>query len=99
MLFACGGRGWLTGLHSGLGSFLIEEQWQGLGKEILGVHPRVTELIGGKLLDTVDTLLIEELHVVAGVTIEEVIGTHTQPEQMQFLVKLGSIVIDIRDIR
>ena len=92
------GRGWLTGSHGCFGSFLIEEQWQGLGQEILGVHPGMTELIVGKLLHTADTLGVEELHIVAGIAIQEVVGTNAQPEQANLLICILSIIVNTSNI-
>ena len=48
----------------------------------------VSEHLGGT-----DTFLIEVLHVVACRTEEEVISTHTQPEQMNLTVRVVGIVI------
>ena len=53
-------------------------------------------LIVGKLLHRSDALLIEEFHIVAGVAIEEIIRTHAEPEQMDFLIRGSSIVVDLR---
>ena len=89
----------LSFLHGCLSSFLVEEQGKGLVKEVLGIHPRMSVLIGSKLLDALDAFLVEELHVVAGVAIEEVVGTHTEPEEVNLLVGLGGIVVDVGDVR
>ena len=89
-------RSGLSVLHGLLGSLGTEEERQGLREEILGVHPRMTELVVGELLHTADALLIEELHIVTSVAIEEIISTHTEPEQTDLAVRISSVVIDIR---
>ena len=58
----------------------------------------MSELIVGKLLDTLDALLVEEFHIVAGIAIEEVVSAHTEPEEMDFLIRVSSIIIDILDV-
>ena len=58
----------------------------------------MTKLIVGKLLHATDALLVEELHIVTGIAIEEVIGTHTQPEQADLLIGILGLVIDIGNI-
>ena len=58
----------------------------------------MAELIRCKLLHALDTLVVQELHVVAGVAIEEVVRTHTQPEQMQFLVGIVRFIVDIGNV-
>ena len=59
----------------------------------------MTELVVGKLLHRGDTLLVEELHIVAGVAIEEIVRTDTEPEQMDLLVGSSRIVVYLRDRR
>ena len=44
-------------------------------------------------LGRTDTFLVEVFHVVACCTVEEVISTHTQPEQMNLTVRVVGIVI------
>ena len=44
-------------------------------------------------------MFIEEFRVVAGIAIEEVVGTHAEPEQTDFAVGIGSLVIDTGDLR
>ena len=58
----------------------------------------MTELIVGKLLDTANAFLVEEFHIVAGITVEEVVGTYTQPEQVYLLVGIVCLIIDIGDV-
>ena len=45
-----------------------------------------------------DSLVIQELHIVAGITIEEVIRAHAQPEQMYLLVGIVRFIVDIGDV-
>ena len=58
----------------------------------------MSELIGRKLLDTTDAFLVEELHIVAGIAIEEVVSTHAEPEQVEFLIRISGIVVDVGNI-
>ena len=51
-------------------------------------------LVVGVFLYAADTLLIEELHVVTCGAIEEVVSTHTQPEEVNLAVGIGHVVID-----
>ena len=88
----------LSVLHGLIGCFLIEEQRQGLSEEVLGIHPCMSELIVGKLLHTADALVVEELHIVASITIQEVIGTHAQPEQTNLLVGIIGIIVNTGNI-
>ena len=100
LLFLTGlGRCGLAILHGFFRSLLVEQQAQGLVEEILSIHPSMTELVVGKLLHRGDTLLIEELHIVAGVAIEEIVRTHAEPEQMNLLVGSGCIVVNLRNGR
>ena len=41
--------------------------------------------------------IIEELHIITGISIEEIISTHTEPKQMNFLVGLFCLVINFWD--
>ena len=81
--------------HGFLGGFGIEEQAEGLVEEVLGVHPCVAELVVGVFLHGADALLVEELHIVACRAIEEVVGAHAEPEEVDAAVGVGGIVIDI----
>ena len=74
----------------------VEEQGQGLAQEILGIHPGVTELVVGVFLHTGDTVLIEELRIVSGITVEEIIRSHTQPEQTNLAVRILGVVVNVR---
>ena len=58
----------------------------------------MTILIIGELLDGTNPLLVKKLHIVTGITIEEVVSSHAQPEQMYLAVGVGTIVIDPGDI-
>lgn len=58
----------------------------------------MTELVVRVLLDGGDAVVVEVLHVVAGVAEEEVVGTHTEPEEVDLLVRLGRVVVDARDV-
>ena len=98
MLLACGGWGRLATIHGCLGSLLVEEQGQRLVEEVLGIHPRVAKLVGGELLNASYSLLVKELHVVAGIAIKEVIGANAKPEEMNLLVQLLSMVVDIGNV-
>ena len=98
-LLACGCGGGLPLLHGCLCCLGLEEQREGLTEEILGIHPSVAELVAGKLLDRADTFLVEELHIVAGIAVKEIIGAYAKPEQMDLAVGVGSMVIDLRQIR
>ena len=55
----------------------------------------MAELIVGKLLHRSDALLIEELHVVTGIAIEEIIRTYAEPEQMDLLIRSSGIIVDL----
>ena len=55
----------------------------------------MAELVVGVLLHATDAMLVEELHIVAGVAEEEIVGTHTQPEQADLAVRLLGVVIDM----
>ena len=59
----------------------------------------MTELVVRELLHTADALLVEELHIVARIAIEEIIGTHAQPEETDLTVRIRSIVVNTRNIR
>ena len=59
----------------------------------------MAELVVGELLHGTNALLVEELHIVAACTVEEVVGTDAKPEEMNFLVGIVGIVVDIRNIR
>ena len=58
----------------------------------------MTELIGCELLHRLDALLVEEFHIVAGGAIEEIVGAHAEPEEVNFLVGIAGIVIDLGNI-
>ena len=58
----------------------------------------MTELTRGELLHAAYALLVEKLHVVAGVAVKEIVGAHTQPKQVQFLVGVVGIVVHTRDV-
>ena len=58
----------------------------------------MAKLVGGELLDALDALVVEELHVVAGIAIEEIIGAHAEPEEVNLLIGISGLVIDIRDV-
>ena len=58
----------------------------------------MTILIIGELLDGTNPLLVKKLHIVTGITIEEVVSSHAQPEQVYLAVGVGTIVIDTGDI-
>ena len=53
----------------------------------------MAELVVGVLLHTGDAVLVEELHIVAGIAIEEIIRTDTQPEKMDLAVSVSGIVV------
>ena len=53
----------------------------------------MSELVVGKLLNATDTLFIKELHIVASITIKEIIGTNSKPEQADLLVCVVCIII------
>ena len=59
----------------------------------------MAELIVRELLHRADALLVEELHIVARIAIEEIIGTHAQPEEMDLTVRVGGVVVNVGDIR
>ena len=98
LLLACGGEGGLSVLHRLLSGCGIVEQRQGLAQEVFGVHPGMAELIMGVLLHAADAVFVEELHIVAGIAIEEIVCAHTEPEQTDLAVRISGIVIDTRDI-
>ena len=77
----------------------VEEQWQGLTQKIFRIHPRVTELVVCVHLHIRDAVLVEKLRIVAGVAIEEVVCSHTQPEQAYLAVRVLRVIVDLRDIR
>ena len=58
----------------------------------------MAELVVGELLDATDALLVEELHVVAGIAIEEVVGAHAEPEQIDLPVGVVGLVVDVGDV-
>ena len=58
----------------------------------------MSELVVRKLLHTADALLVEELHIIAGIAIQEVVCAHTQPEQMNLTVGILGIVVNTRNI-
>ena len=86
-------------LHGLCCCFRIEEQWQGLTQEILGVHPGMSKLIVGICLHTANAVLIQELRIVSGVAIQEIVCAHTQPEELDLAVGVLGIVVHPRDIR
>ena len=90
---ASGGFRRLCVLHCFCRCLGVEEQGQGLAQEVLGVHPGMAELVVGVLLHTGDAVLVEELHIVAGIAIEEIIRTDTQPEKMDLAVCVSGIVV------
>ena len=49
----------------------------------------------GVFLHGAYAFLVEELHIVACRAVEEIVGAHAEPEQMNPAVGIGSIVIDI----
>ena len=58
----------------------------------------MAELIVGKLLDATDAFLIKELHIVTGIAIQEVIGTHAEPEQTDLFVGILCLVVDVGNV-
>ena len=56
----------------------------------------MTELVVGIYLHTADAVLIEEFHIIAGIAVEEVVRTYTEPEQAYLAVRLNGIIIDLR---
>ena len=65
-------------------------------EEIFRIHPCVSELVRGELLHGADSFLVEEFHVVTRIAEEKIVCSYTEPEQMQFAVGVGCIIIDIR---
>ena len=59
----------------------------------------MSELIVGELLHTADALLIEKLHIVASISIKEIVCAHAEPEQMDLTVGICGMVVDAGDIR
>ena len=95
---ARGGRSRGTGFHGLLGSLRTEEQRQGFAEEILGIHPGMSVFVVCEFLHRADSLLVEESHIVAGIAVEEVVGAHAEPEQSDFAVRVGGIVVDAGDV-
>ena len=58
----------------------------------------MSELVVGKLLHTADALLVEESHIVAGISEQEVISTDAKPEEVNLLIGVVSIIIDVLDV-
>ena len=58
----------------------------------------MAELVARELLHRRDAFLVEKLPVVARAAVEEVIGAHAQPQQVNLLVRLLGLVIDIRNV-
>ena len=56
----------------------------------------MTELVVGIYFHTSDAVLIEEFHIIAGIAVEEVVCTYTEPEQAYLAVRLSGIIIDLR---
>ena len=90
---ASGGFRRLCVLHCFCRCLGVEEQGQGLAQEVLGVHPGMAELVVGVLFHTGDAVLVEKLHIVAGIAIEEIIRTDTQPEKVDLAVSVSGIVV------
>ena len=55
----------------------------------------MAELVGGKFLDALNAFRIKKFHVVAGIAVEEVIGAHAEPEEVNLLVRGIGIVVDV----
>ena len=62
---------------SHLVGIILEEQAQRTVEEITGIHPGMTVLVVRKHLDILNLMLIKIVHETFGVTIEEIVGTHT----------------------
>ena len=57
----------------------------------------MTVLVMRKLLHTTNAVLVEVLHVVTCISKKEIIGAHTQPEEVNLLICIGSMIIYTRD--
>ena len=69
LFLSCLGRSRLSVLHGQRRSLFVEQQRQRTCQEIFSIHPRMTELTRGGFLHTANSLLVKELHIVAGVAI------------------------------
>ena len=58
----------------------------------------MTKFVCGIFFHAADALLIEELHVVASIAIEEIVGTYTEPEQIDLPVSVIGLVIDVGQV-
>ena len=58
----------------------------------------MTELVVCVFLHAVDAVFVEELHIVAGVAIEEIVSTHSEPEQVDLVVGVLCVVVDTRNV-
>ena len=59
----------------------------------------MTELVVSVFLHAADAVLVEELHIVAGIAIKEIVRAYTEPKQTDLAVRISGIVIDTGDIR
>ena len=58
----------------------------------------MTKLVGSELLDATDAFLVEELHIVTGIAIQEIVSTYAKPEQVNLLIRIIGIVVNIGDV-
>ena len=58
----------------------------------------MTELVVGIYFHTSDAVLIEEFHIIAGIAVEEVVCTYTEPEQAYLAVRLSGITVEVNEL-